>query len=191
MKKLTTSLLAVLTLAATSFAGQEVSMSKETPPPTGCFNDRELQLDVFGAYEVGLGPDHAGPIKDHAWGGGIGVNYFFTRYIGVGVDGEWVSTHRNALQGGEETANNQVNGSLTFRYPIDRYCIAPYLSLGGGAEINHGSFGEFFVALGLEYRILPNKIGLFVDERWSYYGDYGTHDDQNNFTTRAGVRWVF
>jgi opacity protein-like surface antigen len=193
MKKLTTATLAALALAATSFAGQEVSIDKDknVVAPTGCFNDRELQLDVFGAYEVGLGPDHAGPIKDHAWGGGVGVNYFFTRYIGVGVDGAWVATHRNALQGGEETANNEVNGSLTFRYPIDRYCIAPYATLGGGAECNHGSFADFFLGVGLEYRIVPNKIGIFVDERWSYYGDYLSHDDQNHFQSRAGVRWVF
>jgi opacity protein-like surface antigen len=192
MKTLTTTLLATLLLAATSFAGQEVQYGKDkTIPPTGCFNDHELQLDVFGTYAVGLGPDHAGLYSNHAWGGGLGVNYFFTRYIGVSTDGEFDQTHRNALRGGDEAAVGHANGGLIFRYPIDRYCIAPYVSLGGGGEFDHGSFASFYLGAGLEYRIVPNKVGIFVDERWTYLGDFGTHDDQNNFTTRLGVRWVF
>jgi len=45
--------------------------------------------------------------------------------------------------------------------------------------------------LGLEYRIVPNKIGLFVDGRWTYLGDRNDHGDLNFFSSRAGVRIVF
>ena len=48
-----------------------------------------------------------------------------------------------------------------------------------------------FAGVGLEYRVVPNKVGLFIDARWNYYGDRYGSDNQNNFTSRAGVRWVF
>ena len=36
-----------------------------------------------GASHLIVGPDHAGPIRDHGWGGGVAVNYFFARYFGL------------------------------------------------------------------------------------------------------------
>src|SRR3954467_8100173 len=118
MKTLTTTLFASIALAATSFAGHEmVSSGKEfkdkTPIPTYCFNAGELQLDVFGAYQVGEGPNHAGPIHDHGWGGGIGINYFFTRYVGVGAEGYWIYTEHNARTAADDdgkTTFHNVNG---------------------------------------------------------------------------------
>jgi hypothetical protein len=201
MIKQTTLLFALLALAATSFAGQEIEYGKDKSivPPGGCFNAHELQLDVFGDYAVGLGPDHAGRMNNHEFGGGVGVSYFLTRYIGIGIDNELQSGENRNLADyhhlphtvGDHTSEH-ANGSLIFRYPIDRYCIAPYLNLGGGGEVDKGnSYASFFLGAGLEYRILPNKIGLFMDERWTYLGAFGKHDDQNNFTTRAGVRWLF
>src|SRR3954468_208771 len=135
MKTLTTTLFASIALAATSFAGHEmVSSGKEfkdkTPVPTYCFNAGELQLDVFGAYQVGEGPNHAGPIHDHGWGGGIGINYFFARYIGIGAEGYWIAAKDNASagngDGSEKTTFHNANGSLIFRLPIDELCLAPY-----------------------------------------------------------------
>ena len=43
----------------------------------------------------------------------------------------------------------------------------------------------------LEYRIVPNQIGLFGDTRWTYYGDRLSRVDVNNFQFRAGVKFVF
>jgi hypothetical protein len=201
MNILTTTLFASIAMAATSFAGHEVvSSGKEykggkEPAPTYCFNAGELQLDVYGAYVVGEGPAHAGPVRDHGFGGGIGVNYFFTRYLGVGAEGYWISADHNARAGdgrdnGDTTFHN-VNGSLIFRLPIDALCLAPYAYLGGGAVMDGDKWAVGFAGVGLEYRVIPNKLGLFVDARWNYYGDRYGADDQNNFTSRAGVRWVF
>lgn len=198
MKKLTCSLLTSLALVATSFAGHEVVSSKEYKQPvapTGCFNDHELQLDVFGAYMDGNSPNHAGPIKDHAWGGGVGVNYFFTRWIGIGGDAYWVAGKHNTA--GEVGAYNDqavfhnVDGSVIFRFPIDRLCLAPYVYAGGGAAFDGYNWGLGFAGVGVEYRVVPNKIGIFADTRWNYYGTRFGHDDQNNFAVRAGVRLVF
>ena len=101
MKKLTITLLASLSLVAASFAGQEVYSgkdSKKTIVPQTCFNDHELQLDVFGVYQDGNANTHAGPIRDHGWGGGIGINYFFSRYIGVGAEGIMIPETKNDME---------------------------------------------------------------------------------------------
>jgi Outer membrane protein beta-barrel domain len=196
MKKLTISLLASIAVAATSFAGTEISAGKKVvTPPSTCFNDHELQLDIFGAYSVGNGPDHAGPIRDHAWGGGIGVTYFFTRYIGIGAEGLWEAGQDNAASVGTghngRTTFHNADGSLIFRLPIDQYCIAPYGFVGGGAAMDSANWADVFVGVGVEYRVVPLKVGIFADGRWNYYGDRYDRGDQNDFTLRAGVRLVF
>lgn len=195
MKTLTITALASLAFTATTFAGHEVIDAKgKNPIPPTCFNDHELQLDIYGTYTDGNSASHAGPIQDHAWGGGIGINYFFTRNIGIGAE-YFVddAQHNSDRPGGRApmTAFHHVGGDLIFRLPIDRLCLAPYAYLGGGAVIDGESWAAGWAGVGVEYRVVPNKIGLFVDERWTYFGDRFGDGDQNNFTTRAGVRWVF
>ncbi|MHA3770202.1 hypothetical protein ACXR0O_01535 [Verrucomicrobiota bacterium sgz303538] len=200
MKKLAFSLLAVAAFASTSFAGHEyVAPSKEiktvAPVEVTCFLDREFQIDIFGAYVVGEGPNHAGYIRDHGWGGGIGLNYFFTRNIGLGVDGIWVYGKENAAADPAGDTDHKVfhnvTGSLIFRLPIDELCLAPYLFVGGGFHVDGDQWGSGHAGVGLEYRIVPNKVGLFVDGRWTYFGDRYGRGDQNNFLAKAGLRFVF
>lgn len=200
MKKLAFSLLAVATLASTSIAGTQVYAPskevKEIIPVEGCFLDQELQIDIFGAYVDGNAPNHAGYIRDHGWGGGIGINYFFSRNIGIGVDGIWIYGKENASAGGfnqdnDETVFHNVTGSLIFRFPIDEACLAPYLFVGGGFHVDGDQWASAHAGVGLEYRIVPNKVGLFIDGRWTYFGDRYGHGDQNNFLGKAGIRFVF
>ena len=199
MKKLVFGLATSVLIAATCFAGTETYSSgktskeyKQVEKPT-CFADRELQLDVFGAYQDGNSPNHAGPIKDHAWGGGVAVNYFFMRYFGLSAEGYFMAGHDGGTitPTDNKTQFSSATGSLIFRYPIDSLCLAPYLFVGGGGTWDGAGLGLGHVGVGLEYRIVPNKVGLFADARWNYYGDRDHHDVQNNFLVRAGVRWVF
>lgn len=198
MKKLTMALFASLVIAATSFAGQEIAYtgkdnSKDKIIPATCFNDQELQFDVFGIYQDGNASHMAGPIRDHGWGGGIGINYFFNRYIGVGAEGYWSVAKPNVRSSNddERTVFHNINGSLIFRLPIDEACLAPYAFVGGGAVLDGDQWAVAFAGLGVEYRIVPNKIGLFVDGRFNYYGHRFDYGEQNNYTARAGVRFVF
>lgn len=197
MKKLTFSLMASVALATTSFAGQEIVSAKDKviePIATSCFNEHEWQVDVFGAYTDGLAQSHAGMSRDHGWGGGVGASYFFTRYIGIGAEGYWVQASSNAARpGADGNANtiSNVTGNVFFRYPIDSICLAPYAFLGGGAAIQGGSMAEGHAGIGLEYRVVPAKVGLFADSRWNYFGDRWGQGNQNNWTFRAGVRFVF
>jgi hypothetical protein len=199
MKKLIFGIAATVAIAATGFAGTETYSGpaasnkeyKQVETPS-VFSDKELQFDVFGAYQVGNGPDHSGPIRDHAWGGGTAVNYFFTRYLGLSAEGSWLEGHDNGLAHNPSATQFQsVAGSLIFRYPIDSWGIAPYLFTGGGATFDGSDFAVYHIGAGLEYRVVPNKFGVFADGRWNYYGDRGTHDVQNNFLVRVGTRLVF
>jgi hypothetical protein len=200
MKKIAFSLLAAVAVTGTSFAGTEVYASskeyKAPLPPEGCFLDQELQIDVYGAYVDGNGPSHAGPIREHGWGGGIGINYFFSRNIGIGVDGTWIAADENAAAGlddnnGDRTVFHNVTGSVIVRFPIDEICLAPYLFAGGGFHVDGDQWASAHAGVGLEYRIVPNKVGLFTDARFTYFGDRYGRGDQNNIMVKAGVRFVF
>jgi len=206
MKKLTISLLALLGLVGSSFAGHEMVSSKEykQPVPEGCFRDRELQFDVFGAYAIGEGPGQVQLFRDHGWGGGVGVNYFFTRNLGIGVDATWYYAKEGGLdfrdrirdriegdENGDHTTIHNFTGSFIVRFPNDATCLAPYLFLGGGFHVDGDQWASAHGGIGVEYRIVPNKVGLFADARWTYLGDRNGHDDLNFFSTRLGVRFVF
>src|SRR5690606_33305629 len=127
-------------------------------------------------------------------GGGIGVNYFFTRNIGVGVDGTWIYADENAAASdndGDNTIFHNFSGSVIVRFPIDEICLAPYLFAGGGFHVDGDQWASAHAGVGLEYRIVPNKVGLFTDARFTYFGDRYGRGDQNNIMVKAGVRFVF
>jgi hypothetical protein len=116
-------------LASAAFAGQPVVSydkgKQPIPVDEACFAEQELQLDVYGAFTGTYGDDH-----DDGWGGGLGLNYYFDRNIGIGVDG--------TVTDGEGDELWQIHGHLLIRFPIDEgdSCWAPYLKLGGGYQVN-------------------------------------------------------
>jgi len=201
MKKLVFGFAALVAIAGVSLAGTEVYSGpagkeskeyKQVEKPT-CFSDKEWQVDAFGAYQDGHSMSHAGPIKDHGWGGGTAVNYFFARYFGLSAEGTWLDGHDNGGHNPNSSATQfqSVTGSVIFRYPVDAWCLAPYVFTGGGATMDGSAWAVCHVGVGLEYRIVPNKLGIFADGRWNYYGDRYQRDVQNNFLFRAGARLVF
>jgi hypothetical protein len=184
MKKAVIALFGIIAMAGSAFAGTTYMSGKETkqykaPPeePFTCFADREFQVDIFGTYKVA----EAGGEFSDGFGGGVGVNYFFQRYVGLGAEGSWDATGRN------DTVIHHVNGMLILRYPIDSICLAPYLIGGGGGTFDGTSLGQGFIGGGLEYRVVPHKFGLFGDGRFTWSG--GSSSDYGLF--RAGFRVVF
>ena len=195
MKQLILTLLASGGLLSSGLAGSLTLSNKEykAPAPELCFGDQEWQFDLFGQYTVGEGPDHAGPVRDHGWGGGVGLNYFFTRNFGLGIDAAWLygkePGHGNG--GSHKTTIHNFSGSLIYRMPIDHLCLAPYLYVGGGYAVDGVDWATAHTGVGVEYRITPQKFGVFLDGRWTYYGDRFGRGDLNNFSTRLGFRVIF
>lgn len=195
--KTTLSILTCALLGSAAFAGERISLGKETKTtiePTSCFGDHEFQLDIFGQYSVGEGPNQVGLFRDHGFGGGVGLNYFFSRNIGLGVDAAWLDAKESPITGSTSSGRRAVHnfsGSLIFRMPIDSACLAPYVYAGGGAAVDGDQWATAHAGAGIEYRIKPQSFGVFIDGRWTYLGDRYGHEDLNYATARAGFRFVF
>jgi hypothetical protein len=155
------------------------------------FAANETSFDIFGTYLDGKGPDHVGLLRDHGWGGGVGINHFWTENFGLGFDISGLHGRENPLKGDADKTFIQGTGSIIARIPYEEYNLAPYAYLGGGITGRAGNFASAHGGVGIEYRLIPNAVGLFTDARWTYYGDTNGRGDINNFQARAGVRFVF
>lgn len=116
---------------------------------TDLYRAQEGSFDVFGFYGS---RDKDG--RDDAWGMGVGLNYFFSKYFGVGAD-----TYFDAFD-----VPYLLNGQGIFRYPIERTGLAPYVFGGGGRQWQHSPQWLADVGVGIEYRIKPH-VGAFFDAR--------------------------
>ena len=145
----------------------------QQPPPCDCFRAGEIQLDVFGAWAASTCKDNI--LENNGWGGGIGANYFITKYFGVGVEGYWLAVD-NTLHG--------VSGSVIARLPFEcGPCWAPYAFVGGGGLFDGSSAGLGHAGAGVDIR-LTKKIGLILDSRYTFGGE-------EYVLTRAGLRFSF
>jgi hypothetical protein len=139
----------------------------------------ELSVDGFGMaslheYDFNNGVRAR---RDLRWGGGAGINFFFTKYIGVGGDAYAVSTHHSFV--------DTTTGNLIFRVPIADTGIAPYIF--GGAGYQFAGIDQLVGGggLGVEFRLVQH-FSLFVDARYlaaAKTADFGVG--------RAGVRISF
>jgi len=131
------------------------------------YSANELNLDLFGTY------NHFFPkfndLFDRTWrhgefGGGVGMNYFFTKYMGFGVD-TFFQRHGHLL--------NNVSGNLYLRAPIANSGFAPYIYGGAGWDDGStvpggtGTHDELTAhgGVGMEYRFNPH-LGVFIDARY-------------------------
>ena len=176
MKRFVLCLLGAGVITSGAFAGVGYSgkeMKQVAPPPCPeWYADREFNVSVWGTY-VFTGTnwiDDRYIEADHAWGGGIDLKYFFTRYIGVGIEG-WAADARQASQDifidfsdnifqnsihHESNVIGAVLGTLTLRYPFHCSRFSPYIFGGGGAIFGGGQkqvnrwFREGFINQGGE-----------------------------------------
>jgi hypothetical protein len=206
MKTIALGIIATTITAAGALAGDE-PINKNYNPPAAlapCFRDRELQLDVFGSFmNLPYGSDRYDR-GDHrardGGGGGVGVNYFFTRFAGLGVDGDFDSNRDGAAN---------YTGKLILRLPIEhgKCCFAPYIFGGGGGESFFGdddrgfggfrrgrdrTFGAWMCGGGIEWRITP-RFGIFAEGRYTWTA---RQRDENGFNfdndlARLGFRVAF
>jgi hypothetical protein len=176
MKKIALPLIAVLALASSAFAGHEVKETKDYKAPVEpCFKDQELQLDIFGNWTEATNNNR----NANGFGGGAGVNYFFMKYLGLGVDG--------AVRDGGRRAVADFSGRLIARFPIEMgsLCLAPYVFGGGGLEFDDVTVGTWHAGGGLEWRV-THQVGVFGEGRYTWGGN-----DVDSAQARLGVRIVF
>ncbi|MFZ4596443.1 MAG: hypothetical protein ACOYOF_19460, partial [Verrucomicrobiaceae bacterium] len=153
MKSLIT-ILATAALASSVFAGP-VSSGKNAKAPVapapapGCdaFGPG-LNFDVFAGAFI---PDSG----DSELGGGVGVGYFFNRFVGLDLNYGVYAT---------ESEHHQFDGNLVLRAPIDSLCIAPYALVGGGFSTNGSTDGLYQVGGGLDVRLQSlSNLGVFAE----------------------------
>jgi hypothetical protein len=117
------------------------------------FDSQELSIDAFGFY----GSLDKGGGDNSAWGYGVGINYFITQNIGVGID-----TWADAFE-----APYLLDFNATFRYPLTEYNLenlAPYGIAGLGRQWEHAPTWFFDFGAGAEFRLQQN-FGVFADLR--------------------------
>lgn len=144
------------------------------------FRANELTFDLFASYGRGHGHfnDFFDQTLEHGtWGGGVGANYFFTKYLGVGAD---VFMHAN----GNEFIDHTSLGVIG-RFPIERISLAPYAFGGAGRNFDPIDEWTAHAGIGLEWRLNPHT-GIFAD------GRYVWPDKSGDFSLlRAGLRFAF
>jgi hypothetical protein len=154
------------------------AVSYSNPPK---FTEQELSLDLFGSY---IHPEEkfshlfqTNIRHDGTWGGGVGLNYFFAKYVGIGAD---INMGAN---GGLFV--DQVIGNLILRVPIESAGLAPYVFGGGGRGFDPAWQWLWDGGVGLEFRFNP-VTGIFVDGRYVW-----TQTPSDGLYLRAGLRLVF
>lgn len=168
----TATLAAVLALSAWSAGAQQ---------RTGLYTAKETSFDMFASYlkaERGVTHLFGTGIGHGSMGGGIGLNYFMTRNVGIGTD---INIPNN---GGTFVQEQSVN--LTLRWPMGSSGAAPYVFGGGGRQYKPIDEWIGQVGVGLEYRSY-HKLGIFADARYAW-GD--THSS-DSLLLRGGLRFVF
>ena len=148
------------------------------------YADQELSLDLFASYinpEGRFGDLFETNLRQGFWGGGAGVNYFFTRYVGLGADFN-ISSKPDDLN-----LVDQVTGNVLVRLPLGNSGLAPYMIGSGGRAMSPRYDWLYGGGLGLEMRINP-KTGIFSDARFLWANQ--TQAD-NRLLIRAGVRLAF
>jgi Outer membrane protein beta-barrel domain len=167
----------LLLLAATSAWGTEHAQHDHSD----LYRAHELSVDVFGTASLGqysLDNISGSRIRqDTEVGAGVGVNYFLTRNLGVGVDMYSEDTTGKFI--------DSMSGNVILRLPLGHSGFAPYAYGGGGYQFD---FDEVWFAQfggGIEYRFSRNW-GAFLDARYVI-----TDKTENYGLARLGVRFAF
>ena len=144
------------------------------------YRPHELSLDLFGTGSIGqqtINNLGSASSRDVRLGAGAGLNYFFTRHIGLGGEAYSENTDHCFI----DSSSLNVIGRL----PIGDSGLAPYGFAGGGYQFD--AIAQWFgnVGAGLEYRFCRNW-GLFLDARYVFTGE-----TKNYGLGRLGARFSF
>jgi hypothetical protein len=146
------------------------------------YRAQEVSVDAFGVGTIGQQTiDHISGnriLHNGRAGAGLGVNYFFCRYLGIGADAYAENTTGPFI--------DSASGNLIARLPIGNTGLAPYIFGGGGYQFEEVKQGFGQAGAGLEFRFCRN-VGLFADARYVITD----HKTENYGVGRAGLRIAF
>lgn len=177
--KLRTFLIVAASVLMVAGSGQAQQRDDRRDDTSGKYFANEFSFDAFGAYRKNF--NNFEDAFDHNWrhgdfGGGIGLNYFFTRYVGIGAE-TFFQEHGAFF--------NNVSGNLIVRMPLGKSGFAPYIFGGGGHRFNRPEEWTYGGGLGLEYRF-TRHVGIFADGRYEW-----ADKTSDNTLVRAGMRFAF
>lgn len=145
------------------------------------YRANELSVDVFGSASLQRHTidniSRARVQQNTRLGLGAGVNYFFTRNMGISADAYAEDTHGSVI--------DSTSVSFTYRFPLGQGGFAPYAFGGGGRHFEDVQTWFAQVGVGVEYRFTP-QVGMFLDAR-------GVVPNETKYYTvgRIGVRFAF
>lgn len=146
------------------------------------YHANEWNFSFFGTGTVGENtlrdPSRRKVERDGQLGAGMGIGYFFHRYVGIEGYAYSEST------GGRHFVDD-IGGNIIARLPIAETGLAPYIFAGGGRQLDPIIQWNLDAGGGLEWRF-ARHVGVFVDGRYVWADktkDYGLG--------RLGVRFGF
>jgi len=168
------------TLSNVGFNGSARADHEPGHMDASLFRENELSLDLFGSASINqevIDNLTGTRIKrDGRLGAGAGLNYFFTRYLGLGGEAYTESTQHKFI----DSASLNVIG----RIPLGQSGVAPYGFGGAGYQFENAQWlGN--IGAGIEFRFHRN-FGFFVDGRYIV-----TAKTDNQGLGRAGFRFAF
>jgi hypothetical protein len=126
------------------------------------YREAEWNIALWGSYALTGGSyrDDQYLEADHGWGGGINGTYFFSRYLGFGLEAYGFNARRaervfesrflplaEKRQGGDERTLGAVLPRFTVRLPLVSSAFAPYLFAAGGAIFGGGEASRVTVTV--------------------------------------------
>ena len=148
----------------TSMANEGIQTNQdlryEKEEPTEYYRANELSFDAFGTAAIGeytvehLASQSPNSVrKDTQFGVGAGVNYFATRYIGIGAEAYSQNTTGVFI--------DSASANLLLRFPIGESGIAPYIMGGGGHQFDDAKYWFGQAGGGLEYRFVKDLRAVY------------------------------
>ena len=173
-----------LSLAGMCTAGMgmvSTAAGDDSVPGDPLFRANEFTLDMFGTVSIGqetINHISSNRVEDDGrLGLGLGGNYFFSRYVGIGGDAYTENTQHSFV--------DNTSGNLIVRFPFDAVHLAPYVYGGAGYQFDPSGLWFGQAGGGLEFRF-TRQVGLFADARYVF-----TDGTKNFGLGRLGVRLGF
>ena len=167
-------------IASTAVAGLDVLPTRAaySQKSAQCFYAGETSFDAISIYvdPTGTSNVHGGDAIEDGFGGGLGLTHFITDSFGVRGGAYWF---------GSDSTIHSVTASGIIRYPLEKFCLAPYVFGGVGGHFDSVNQISAHLGAGVEYRI-TDRLGLIADYSHTFTDET---EDWNMYSLGVRVRF--